>query len=62
MEARGKQVNPRWSKVGKSNDIDPNFRRVSGDEVKSIFMGVTFDKSGKKIGATANKIYKKNGN
>ena len=56
MEARGTQVHPRWSKVGKSNDIDPNFRRVSGDEVKSILKGVTFDKSGKgKIGTTTNK-------
>lgn len=63
MEARGTQVNPRWSKIGPSNDIDPNFRRVSKDEVKSIFKGVTFDKNGVgKIGTTTNKIYDKNGN
>jgi hypothetical protein len=60
MEARGTQVHPRWSKVGKSNDIDPNFRRVSKDEVKSIFNGVDFDKNGKgKIGTTTNTIYNK---
>ncbi len=63
MEARGTQVHPRWSKVGKSNDIDPNFRRVSKDEIGVIFKGVTFDKKGiGKIGTTTNKIYDKNGN
>lgn len=63
MEARGTQVNPRWSKVGPSNDVDPNFRRVDKKEVESIFKGVTFDKNGKgKIGTTTNKIYDKNGN
>lgn len=63
MEARGTPVNPRWSKVGPSNDIDPNFRRVDKKEVEAIFKGVTFDNKGKgKIGTTTNKIYDKNGN
>ena len=63
MEARGTQVHPRWSKVGPSNDIDPNFRRVDKKEVEAIFKGVKFDKNGVgKIGTVTNKIYDKNGN
>ena len=63
MEARHTQVHPRWSKVGASNEIDPNFRRVSKDEVKAIFKGVTFDENGVgKIGRTTNKIFTKDGN
>ncbi len=62
MEARGTQVNPRWSKKGPSNEIDPNFRRVDKKEVQAIFKGVHFDKNGKgKIGTTTNKIYDKDG-
>ncbi len=41
MEERGTQVHQRWSKVGKSKDIDPNFRRVDQKEVEAIFKGVT---------------------
>lgn len=55
-------MHPRWSLEGKSNDIDPNFRRVSKDEIKAIFTGVAFDKKGVgKIGKATNKIFTKDG-
>jgi len=57
MTPRGTEVNPRWSKAGPSNEIDPNFRRVSGSEVHDIFNGVTFYNGVGKIGETTNTIY-----
>ncbi len=63
MEARGTRVNQRWSKIGPSNEIDPNFRRVDPNEVELIFKGIKFDKNGiGKIGTVTNKIYDENGN
>jgi RHS repeat-associated protein len=63
MVARRTQVNPRWSKVGPSNDIDPNFRRVNQQNVTDVFSNVTFDSNGHAtIGTVTNKIYDKNGN
>lgn len=62
MEARGTQVHPRWSKVGPSNDIDPNFRRVSNREVQAVFgpngVNAHFNQQGVgRIGTTTNYIY-----
>ena len=62
MTARGEQVNPRWSKEGPSNEIDPNFRQVTKGNVKDTFKGVKFDKNGKaNIGRATNKIFTKDG-
>ncbi|GAA4743706.1 hypothetical protein GCM10023229_23950 [Flavisolibacter ginsenosidimutans] len=63
MTARNTQVNPRWSKVGPSNDIDPNFRRVNQQNISSVFSNVTFDANGHAdIGHITNRIYDQNGN
>ena len=63
MTARNTQVDPRWSKVGPSNDIDPNFRRVNQQNVSDVFSKVTFDSNGHAdIGTVTNKIYDQNGN
>jgi len=62
MEARFTQVHPRWSKVGPSNDIDPNFRRVSNREVQAVFgpngANANFNAQGVgRIGVTSNHIF-----
>ena len=60
---RHSKVNPRWSISGPSNDIDPNFRRVTAQNVNDVLRGVTFDSNSVgKIGTVTNTIFDKNGN
>ena len=54
---------PTTGKVtGYSNTLNPQTRRVTQQNIKDMFKGVTFDKNGKgKIGTATNRIYDKNG-